>query len=548
MGLISKSVGFSNFSLEDPSQPLIDPGALYESLGLGRSDAGILVNEKQSWRDPTVYCCIKGISEDIASTAFEVIQEMPDDSTRVAKTHRLWPLLHDSWNKNMSSQVGRKAIIASALGWGNGYAWIKRDGASRAIGLYPLASGKTAPVKIRGDLFYATTQTDTGMPAYLEPEDVLHVMGATQDGFVGISPVGMCKNAYGLSLAAEKFGAQLFGNGARATGILTHKGVMEEEAYDNLKKSMREMATGENALRPVILEEGMDWKQISISPEDAQMIQLRGFQREVLAGLYRFPLHLLGSLQRATNANIEHQGLDYVRYCLRGWAVSLEIEVNRKLLGGPFVSAHNFNDLQRGDFASQTTGLQILRNIGVYSTNACLRVLKQNPIPAEDGGDILYVQGANVNLQMLLPENGGNVQGGGDPDSKGTQKTDPSEGDPAAKTITVIGSSSSGGGNTIVGVFGSLFRDGFGRLLNRSERDENSVRCIFHPIVKAMAQSLLAAKFGNATLTDKDEERISAIVGEFQSAASAWQKSQAAKLAELWTAQVYQRLSGELSA
>lgn len=547
MGLISKSVGFSNFSLEDPSQPLSDPGALFESLGLGRSDAGVLMNPAQALRISTVYCCIKGISEDLASTSFEVIQSMPDDSMRVAKTHRLWALLHDEWNPNMSSAVGRTAIIASALGWGNGYAWIKRDRAARVIGLYPLASGKTAPVKIKGELFYATTQTDSGLPAYLEPSEVIHVMGLTQDGFVGMSPVGLCKNAYGLTYAAEKFGAQLFGNGARATGILTHKGVMEDEAYENLKKSMREMATGENALRPVILEEGMDWKQISISPEDAQMVLLRTFQREDLAGMYRFPLHLLGITGRQSQVNIEHSGLDYVRYCLRPWAIRLETEVNRKLLGGPFVSEHNFNDLQRGDFKSQTEGFQILRNIGVFSTNNVLRALRMNPVSAAEGGDVLYVQGAFVNLRMLLGEQGeGHAPGEKTP----AKKIDPNEGDPSAQ-ITVISNGGDGPAcgpaSSIAAVFRNLFRDAFGRLLNRSERDENSVRRIFHPIVRAMTQTLLASKYGNASLTETDDSRIAAIVQEFQGAAGGWEKSQVNKLSDLWTDRVYERLSLELN-
>ena len=463
---------------------------------------------------------------------------------RVAKSHRLWGLLHDQWNPNMSSATGRTAVIASALGWGNGYAWIKRDGAARVIGLYPLASGKTSPVKIKGELFYATTQTDTGMPAYLDPDDVIHVMGLTQDGYVGMSPVGLCKNAYGITLAAEKFGAQLFGNGARATGILTHKGILEDEAYENLKKSMREMATGENALRPVILEEGMDWKQISISPEDAQMILLRTFQREDLAGMYRFPLHLLGITGRQSQVNIEHSGLDYVRYCLRPWAIRLETEVNRKLLGGPFVAEHNFNDLQRGDFKSQTEGFQILRNIGVFSTNNILRALRMNPVAAEDGGDVLYVQGAFVNLKMLLGEQGeGHAPGEKTPDS--TKKIDPNVGDPAAQ----IGVGYTGiTGNKVTAIFGSLFRDAFGRILNRSERDENSIRRIFQPLVRAMTQTILASKYGNATLTEKDNERTASIVKEFQDAAAYWEKAQANKLSEMWTDRVYARLSSEVNA
>src|SRR6202034_3703459 len=100
-----------------------------------------------------------------------------------------------------------------------------------------------------------------------------------------------------------------------------------------------------------------------------------------IAGLFRVPLHLVGDLTRSTNNNIEHQSLDYVSYCLRPWAVRIEQEVNRKLLGGPFVMEHKLKDMQRGDVASQAAGIQILRNVGYYSNNDIARELRENPIP-----------------------------------------------------------------------------------------------------------------------------------------------------------------------
>ena len=105
---------------------------------------------------------------------------------------------------------------------------------------------------------YGTTQTTTGEPLQIDPVNVLHIMGYSEDGIVGLSPITLAKNAFGLALAAEKFGAQFFGQGARSTGVLlTHPGTLEDEAYENLKKSVREWATGEGALRPLILEEGL---------------------------------------------------------------------------------------------------------------------------------------------------------------------------------------------------------------------------------------------------------------------------------------------------
>lgn len=419
MGILSRSLGIHALSLEDPAQPLIPPGALFESLGLGRSDAGVLMNEHQAMRITTAQSCVRIISEDLAINAHEIFEEKPDGSMHLAKNQRLWSIIHDEPNPNMSAAVFWGAVGASAVGWGNGYAWIKRDRAARVVSLIPLKSGLTSPVKLRGELMYATTQTDTGAVAYLDPLNVLHVPGLSFDGFVGLSPVGTCMNAFGLAYAAEKYGAQFFGNGARATGILSHPGQLEDEAYENLKKSFREIATGENALRPMILEEGLKWNQISIAPNEAQFIATRQFQRSEIASLYRVAMHLLQDLQRATNNNIEHQSLDHVKYCLRPWAVRIEQEVKRKLFpDSNFVMEHNFNDMQRGDFASQTAGIQILRNIGYYSNADIARALRQNPPKTEDGGDLRLVQGAMVPLTSLLdykrPTAGVNTADGSD--------------------------------------------------------------------------------------------------------------------------------------
>ncbi|MGA2270313.1 MAG: phage portal protein [Bryobacteraceae bacterium] len=529
MGWLSNNLGIKAFSLEDPAQPLLPMSALFESLGIGRSDAGMMVNEKQALRLTTAYGCIKIISEDLSRISLDIFQQMPDDSMRLATMHRCYPLLHDRPNPNMSSQVWRAAMLASVSSYGNGYSWIKRDKAARAIALVPLDSGRTSPVKINGEFAYATTQTDTGQVARIDPENMLHFMGLSLDGIVGLSPIQLCKNAFGLSMAAEKFGAQFFGNGARATGVLSHPQTLEPEAYENLKKSLREWATGETALRPVILEEGMKWEQISIPPEDAQFIATRKFQKEEIACLYRVPMHLLQDLQRATNNNIEHQGLDYVRFCLSPRAVNMEQEINYKLLGGPFFCEHNFMDLTRGDFASQTAGLMALRNGGIYHADDVLRALRQNPIGEADGGHIRIVQGAYISLTSLLPgEEDNSAAGGG-------AGTNSDEGNPAADLR----------GHQIIASYRRLFRDAVGRAINRGGETEFTRRAIY-PAVASMAQALVAQRFGNAELSRRELEVVESQVAEIAPAAAGWQKKDAAAIAARITEQVYGALALEV--
>lgn len=531
MGLLSRRLGVQALSLEDPAQPLMPPGALFESLGLGRSDAGVLMNEHQAMRITTAQSCVRIISEDLATNAHEIFQEMPNGAEQLAKDHRYWGLLHDEPNPNMSAAVFWGALGANACGWGNGYAWIKRTAGARAVSLIPLKPGLTAPVKLRGELMYATTQTDTGAVAYIDPANVLHVPGLTFDGFVGLSPVRECMNAFGLTYAAERFGAQFFGNGARASGVFTYPGQLEEEAYENIQKSLREKMNGENALRPLILEEGLDWKQFTIPPNEAQFLQLRQFQRSEIASLYRVAMHLLQDLQRATNNNIEHQSLDHIRYCLRPWAVRIEQEVDRKLLGGTgssFKMLHNFNDMQRGDFASQAAAIQVMRGNGIWSANDSLKFLRMNPIPAEQGGDIRVIQGAFVNLTSLLP--------GADGYAGDAQGTDSDEGDsqPFNRSLRRIGPQ-----------FRVLFRDAIGRVVNRNV-DLDFTKKVFRPSVMAMAQSVSATRFGSCELTQRELALVDTQVAEIASASSAWDPKDVRAIAARLTEQVYGVFAGEV--
>lgn len=525
MGILSRSLGIQALSVEDPSQPLLPGSVMMESLGLGRSDAGVLVNEMQAMRITTAQACVKIISEDLASNAHEIFQHMPDDSMRLATNHRLWPILHDEPNPNMSASVFWGAFVAAAVGWGNGYVWIKRDMAARVVSLVPLGSGRTSPVRVQGELMYATTQTDTGQVAYIDPANMLHVMGVSFDGITGMNPIQTCKNAFGLALAAEKFGAQLFGNGARASGVLTHPGVLDDEAYENLKKSVRDRSTGDNALTPMILEEGLKWEQITINPNDAQFLATRQFQRTEIAGLWRVPLHLVGDLTRATNNNIEHQSLDYIRYCLRPWAVRIEQEVNRKLLGGPFLMEHNFNDFQRGDFASQTSGYTALRNIGVYSANDILRSMRQNPIPVDEGGDVRTIQGAMIPLTALLAAED-------KPAVPETAETDSGDGD--SQPFNRIGPA-----------YRNLFRDAVGRTINRSS-DKDFTRRVFYPVVSSFAQALLALRFGNVKLTKKELTIIETCTSAIAELAPAWDRKDAPAIAGRITEQTYAALAREI--
>ena len=537
MGLLTSKLGFRALSLEDPAQPLLPYSALFESLGLGRSDAGVLVNEKQAMRITTAFACVSIISSDLAALPLPVMQKMPDGTVREATEHALYDMLQNAPNEHMTGMGLRSAWIASMLGWGNGYLFIRRDGAARARALVPLASERTSPVLLpvkdekgnaKRKLYYATSATDSGQVMYIDPDDVLHLPGLSYDGYVGMSPIQTCKNAFGLAIAAEKFGAQLFGNGAKASGVLSHPGQLGTEAFENLKKSIREILTGENALRPLVLEEGMTWEQTTINPNDAQFLDTRKFQREEIASLYRVPMHLLQSLERATNNNIEHQSLDYIRYCLRPVAVKTEQEINRKLLRPPYFVEHDFNAFQRGDYASQVAGMMQLRLGGVYSANDCFKQLRQNPIPASAGGDIRIAPLNTIPLEQLLSEAAGDAA---------PADEEPTTDAAGGEAITDVRR------GRVVNVYRRLFRDAIGRIANRKKKDAEAAYRALQPVIASMAEAVMAMYYAPDEEVKKNAETESSrIARDLAATCSEWRPDQAATLATTATEEAYTAL------
>lgn len=533
MGLIARSVGIKNYSAEDPSQPLLPYSLLTEMLGYGRSDAGLIVDEKQAMRLTTAYACINNIAADLGGLPLPVYQRLPDGSIREAPEHRVFPLLNTAANKNMTAVVYRSCMLASVLSFGNCYSFIKRDGAARVVELIPLPSDKTSPCLIPTDavtgkraLVYATTATSDGQATYIDPENILHISGLSFNGYSGISPIMTCQNAFGIGLAAEKFGARLFANGATASGVLSHPGTLNTEALDNLRKSIKEALTGDNALRPLVLEEGMKWEQTTIPPNEAQFLETRNFQREEIAALYRMPMHLLQSLERATNNNIEHQSLDYIRTCLRMWAVKIEQEINRKLLAPPYFAEHDFNAFQRGDFASQTTGYALLRNCGVYSANDILRSLRQNPIPTEEGGDIRLAPLNMVPLDQL-----------GKQDEEAATAVITT--DDTAETIV----SDKARGARVVNSFRRLFRDAIGRITNRKTPDETFSYRALQPAIASMGDALMAMYYTpDDEMKQKAETEANRLAKLFAGESLTWSKTNTSALATEITLRAYAAL------
>lgn len=522
MGLLTKALGIQNFSLEDPAQPLLPMSSIIEAQGLGSSHSGVLVNEKQSLRSSPIFCAAKILSEDLSKIQLSVFRRLPDDSIRLARQHPVHPLLHDEGNPIMTAAVWRAAWITSAWLFGNGFVFINRDNAARPVSLHPLPSSRTSAIVLNGEFGFATTATTHGQIRYIAPENMLHLIGLSLDGMTGFSPITTCKDVAGLALSAEKYASQFFGNGARATGVFSHPGVLGPEAYENLKKSLNERITGENALRPLLLEEGLTWNQISINPNEGQMKETRTFQISEVGRLSRIPAHKLGDLSRSSNNNIEHQGIEHLQDALQPTAVKIEQEVNRKLLGGSFFAEHDFAELSRGDQVALATSLSSLRNVGLIHTNEGRSKLRLNPIAKKDGGEVFTVQGAMIPLSSLTDANWQAAKAAEQSQGQGgDQEEDEAGADIPSAAI----------GFGVQAAFKRIFRDAVGRISNRRVFDSQFAYRTLQPIIAGVAETFVMEKHGFSRLNGQDDENISNWANKLSSQAKDWSQEDANEVA-----------------
>lgn len=361
----------------------------------GSSGSGKSVSAMSAMQMSAVYACVRVIAETVASLPLNVY-EVNDKGSKKAFDHPLYRLLHDEPNHEMTSFIWRETMLTHLLLWGNSYSQIIRNGRNEILGLYPLLPDQmTVDRASNGTLTYEYT-TSNGQTVRLRPEEALHIPGLGFDGIMGYSPVAMEKNAVGLALSAEEYGSKFFANGARPSGVLTHPHTVKDPK--KLRESWNAAYGGSgNSGRTAVLEEGMEYKSISMPNNEAQYLETRKFQVEEICRIYRVPPHMIGDLSHATFSNIEHQSISFAVHTIRPWLVRIEQGIQRALIPeaekGRFYVQFNMDGLMRGDYKSRMEGYAIGRQNGWLSANDIHELENMNPIPDEEGGNLYLVNG-----------------------------------------------------------------------------------------------------------------------------------------------------------
>lgn len=335
-----------------------------------------------------VFGCVRVLAESVGMLPCFLYQATDNGRIKAPK-EKLYSLLYIAPNEYMTPQEFWEYLIGCLCLRGNFYAYkVKVFG--EVVELLPLLPDSVQPkLNEKWEPVYQVTFPD-GSYKTLSQEEIWHVRTFTTDSLVGLSPISYARQAIGLGLATEEHGARLFNNGAVPSGVLQTDQSLTDEAYKHLKDNFQEQHQGlSNAHKPMILEMGLKWNNISMSAEDAQFLDTRKFQLEEICRIFRVPLHMLQNTDRATFSNIENLGMGFVNYSLVPYLTRIEQRINNGLVSkekrGQFYAKFNVGALLRGDMKSRYESYATGINWGILSPNECRDLEERNP---REGGDV----------------------------------------------------------------------------------------------------------------------------------------------------------------
>lgn len=282
-------------------------------------------------------------------------------------------LLNLAPNPEMNSFRWRLFMVQQAIIHGNAYSEIERDGAGRAIALWPLESLRMELMRTTsGNLVYVYHNQD-GSTSYLSPRDVFHLPNFhTKDGLIGQGVVSYGREVLGIQIAADNMAAGLFHNSGIPSGILEHPGKLTDEAYERLKQSWAEQQAGRKSGSTSILEEGMKYNPVKIDPNTLQFLQSRQFGVLEISRFLGVPPTKLFDVTASTYSNVEQSNLEVATDTLDSWATNLEIEADVKILnnryGGRFTDIDLYS-IFRGDMKSRSDYFKTMMSVGSMTPN-----------------------------------------------------------------------------------------------------------------------------------------------------------------------------------
>lgn len=382
-------------SLFEDTTPIGQPmGGGIQSYVSSWAWTGKTISPDNAMEAPTVYACVRLISQTLARMPWQVLRQSADGSSN-DPTHQVFSLLNGEANEDMTSFVFREAQISDCLLYGNSFAYISRSASGLPIALERLRPDLTYMLRDSQNqpyYQYWTGKADEKASPEIKsrkfrPYDILHVVGPSADGLLGEAPIHRMRDLIGMELELQEFTSRFFANNCRPAGVLSMPGRLSAEGANRLREAFARVHSGaQGAGKVAILEEGLKYDAISTNAKDSDLDSMKKFCRQQIAAAFNVPSHRVGDNDGVSYSSAEQANAVFVQSTLAGWAARLEQEVNRKLLkrGDDVTTRISFDDLLRGDMSTRFQAFAIAVTNGILTPN---EIRQREGLPAVEGGD-----------------------------------------------------------------------------------------------------------------------------------------------------------------
>lgn len=318
----------------------------------------------------------------------------------LVRKHPLFNLMRRKPNPEMTAMRYRSTLQGHLASFGNAYSYIDWGGDGYPKALWPIRPDRVDVTRKNGSLeykYYPGAEDRKLSEGFTIPnENMLHIPGFGFDGLIGYSPISLAREAVGLGLATEEFGARFFGSGTHPGMIVEHPGQLSAQAHANLKQSLTETYSGlGNTHRLLLLQEGMKANKIVIDPKDSQFLETRKFQINEICRLYHIPPHMLADVEKSTSwgSGIEEQNIGFITHTMRPWFVLWEEELSRVLLlereQEDYFFEFDLMALLRGDSEKRWNAYIMGKRNGILNADEIRNWENLNPIEGGKGKEYI---------------------------------------------------------------------------------------------------------------------------------------------------------------
>ncbi len=393
MGILSALEKRSN--LATPEKWLVD----WFSGGIETS-AGVRVTSATAMNFVAVYSCIDILSRTVGSLPLYLYRRLDGGGKELARAHPLFRLMRRQPNPEMTAMRYRTTLQGHLASWGNAYSFIDWGGNGYPSALWPLRPDRVHVERKAGRLeykYYPGSDDKKLVEGFVIPNGyMLHIPGFGYDGIMGYSPITLAREAIGLGMAADEFGARYFGAGTHPGMIVEHPKKIDPKVKAELKKALSDSYSGlGKSHRMMLLEDGMKAQKIVIDPKDSQFLETRKFQINEICRLFHIPPHMLADVEKSTSwgSGIEEQNIGFITHTMRPWFVLWEEELSRMLLlpseKDDYFFEFDMMALLRGDSVKRWTAYIMGKRNGILNADEIRSWENLNPIPDDLGKEYI---------------------------------------------------------------------------------------------------------------------------------------------------------------